>query len=191
MGEIEPFNPDTDSWCEWEERFVFLLESKQITDGTVKRARLLTACGKKAYTLFRSLVSPAALHDKSFEELLAVMRAHKDPKPSKILSRFRFSQCHRDPSQPVADFIAELRKAAEHCEFGGTLEDRLMEQLVCGIADERIQRHLLAEPQLDFSRAQQVSLSLEMSSKDAQVIAGQCGGTGHATVHAAAAQANT
>ncbi|XP_043225249.1 uncharacterized protein K02A2.6-like isoform X2 [Amphibalanus amphitrite] len=119
------------------------------------------------------------------------MRAHKDPKPSKILSRFRFSQCHRDPSQPVADFIAELRKAAEHCEFGGTLEDRLMEQLVCGIADERIQRHLLAEPQLDFSRAQQVSLSLEMSSKDAQVIAGQSGGTGHATVHAAAAQANT
>ena len=168
---------------------MFLLESKQITDDAVKRARLLTACGKKAYTLFRSLVAPAKLNEKSFSELLEVMKSHKDPKPSKILSRFRFSKCHRGPSQTVADFIAELRRAAEHCEFGTTLEDRLMEQLVCGIADERIQRHLLAEPQLDFAKAQQVSMSLEMSTRDAHVIAGQSGTSDHAAVHAAAAAA--
>ena len=101
------------------------------------------------------------------------MRAHIDPKPSKIVSRFRFSQCHRRPSQPIADFVAELRRAAEHCEFGATLEDRLMEQLVCGIADERMQRHLLAEDKLDFNKAQRLSLALEMSSKDAQLISGQ------------------
>ena len=189
MGEIEPFNPDLDSWSEWEERFVFFLESKQITDDAVKRARLLTACGKNAYSLFRSLVAPVKLNEVSFSELLEVMRAHKDPKPSKIVSRFRFSQCHRGPSQTVADFLAELRTAAQHCEFGTTLEDRLMEQLVCGIADERIQRHLLAETQLDLAKALQVSRSLEMSTKDAQVIAGQSGTSGHVAVHAAVAAA--
>ena len=166
---------------------MFFLENKRITDDAVKRARLLTACGKKAYSLFRSLVAPAKLCEKSFSELLEMMRSHKDPKPSKIVSRFRFSQCHRGPSQTVADFIAELRKAAQHCEFGTTLEDRLTEQLVCGIADERIQRHLLTEQQLDFAKAQQVSLSLEMFSKDAQVIAGQSGASGHVAVHATAA----
>ena len=65
MGEIEPFNPDLDSWSEWEERFLYLLENKQITDDVAKRARLLTACGKKAYTLFRSLVAPVKLNEKS------------------------------------------------------------------------------------------------------------------------------
>ena len=69
MGEIEPFDPDSDSWSEWEERFVFLLESKQITDDAVKRARLLTACGRKAYSLFRTLVAPSKLSEKSFSEL--------------------------------------------------------------------------------------------------------------------------
>lgn len=64
-----------------------------------------------------------------------------------------------------------------------------MEQLVCGIADERIQRHLLAETQLDLAKALQVSRSLEMSTKDAQVIAGQSGTSGHVAVHAAVAAA--
>ena len=73
MGEIEPFNPDLDSWSEWEERFVLFLESKQITDDAVKRARLLTACGKKAYSLFRSLVAPAKLCEKSFSDLLEMI----------------------------------------------------------------------------------------------------------------------
>jgi hypothetical protein len=44
--------------------------------------------------------------------------------------------------------VAELRKLSEHCNFGTTLNDMLRNRLVCGVGDQRIQRRLLAEPDL-------------------------------------------
>ena len=42
---------------------------------------------------------------------------------------------------------------SEHCNFGAALNDMLRDRLVCGIADQRIQRRLLAELDLTFAKA--------------------------------------
>ena len=45
--QLEPFDPDSGSWTEWEELLHFLLESSGITDESRKKAALLTVYGKK------------------------------------------------------------------------------------------------------------------------------------------------
>ena len=57
---------------------------------------------------------------------------------------------------------------SEHCEFAATLNGMLCDHLVCGINDSRIQRCLLAEPDLDYKKAYELALALETAEKSAQ-----------------------
>ena len=170
--QLEPFNPATDHWGQWEERLQYFIECNGIAGENKKRATLLTVCGKEAFSLICSLIAPSKTSEKSFEDLLKVVREHKEPKPSLIVSRFKFNSCQRADGQSVADYVSTLRKATEHCCFDTTLDDRLTEQFVCGIRDPRMQRRLLSETSLDFNSAQKIGLALEASSRDAHLIAG-------------------
>ena len=48
---------------------------------------LLTVIGAKAYDTLRSLLAPTLPRDKTFPELLAVLKQHFDPKPLVIGER--------------------------------------------------------------------------------------------------------
>ena len=62
----------------------------------------------------------------------------------------------RQPGETVAEYVAELQKLSEHCDFKDTLEDMLRDRLVWGIVDPRIQHRLLAENKLTFTKAQEL-----------------------------------
>ena len=51
------------------------------------------------------------------------------------------------------------------CDFGASLEEMLRDRLVCGIKDEHFQRHLLAEPNLTFKKAQDIAQALESADR--------------------------
>ena len=56
----------------------------------------------------------------------------------------------------------------QYCEFGNGLEEMLRDCLVCGIADVRMQRALLAEPQLTFTKALQMIQTMEKADRDSR-----------------------
>ena len=170
--QLEPFNPATDSWRQWEQRLHFFIDCNGIQGEKRKRATLLTVCGKEAFSLICSLISPSKPSDKSFDQLIEVIGQHQEPKPSAIVARFKFNSCQRAAGQSVAEYVSVLRKATEHCCFGATLDDRLTDQFVCGIRDPRMQRRLLSEASLDFQSAQTICLAIEASNRDAHLISG-------------------
>ena len=67
-------------------------------------------------------------------------------------------------------YVAELRRIAERCNFGGNLENTLCDRLVCGIQDSCIQRRLLGEPDLTFWKAFHLAQSLESADRDAEAL---------------------
>ena len=118
------------------------------------------------------LIARAKTSDKTFDGLFQVIRDHKEPKPSIIVSRYKFNSYQRVVGQPVADFVSALRRATENCCFRATLDYRLTEQFVCGIVDERMGRRLLSETSLDFSSTQKICLAIETAGRDAHLISG-------------------
>ena len=108
-------------------------------------ATLLTVVGAKTYALIKDLVAPNKPATKTFEELVKILEDHLNPKPLVISERFKFHQRNQKEGDSIAQFLAALRRLAEHCEFGTTLEESLRDQLVCGISNETIQRKLLTE----------------------------------------------
>ena len=75
----------------------------------------------------------------------------------------------RQPGESISDFVADLRKLAEHCKFGDQLNDMLRDRTVCGIRDKRIQSALLAQQKdLTFDAAFKTARAMETAEKDAK-----------------------
>ena len=68
----------------------------------------------------------------------------------------------------MAAYVAELRHLSEHCEFGMTLNEMLRDRLVCGVEEPKIQRRLLAEPDLTFDKAFELAIASESADKNAK-----------------------
>ena len=66
----------------------------------------------------------------------------------------------------MAEYVAELCKLSEHCNFKDTLVDMLRDRLVWGIADPRIQHCLLADDKLTFTKPQELAQAMELATKD-------------------------
>ena len=82
-------------------------------------------------------------------------------------------QPYAKTGETVATFVAELRQLSEFCEFGASLEYRLRDRLVCGIASGSSQRRLLAEPELTLQKAQNLAQAIESADKNAKDLQGQ------------------
>ena len=135
-----------------------------------RKAILLSVIGPSAYKVLRNLTSPAKTTDKSYEEIITLLRSHFAPKPSQTVQRFKFHSRVRTQGEKIADFIADLRKLASDCGFGESLDDMLRDRLVCGIDDDKIQNRLLIEPDLTFNKAYKIAISQEAAARDANIL---------------------
>ena len=122
-------------------------------------------------TEFRNLAAPDKPSEKTFGAIVTLVRDHHNPPPSAIVQRFKFHSRSQKDGESIAEFVAELRRLSEHCRFDDTLDAMLRDRVVCGVRDVRVQRTLLAKPDLTFKVAFQ-------NAKDLQAPAGS------ETVHA-------
>ena len=90
------------------------------------------------------------------------------PAPSSIVQRFKFFCRSQQDSESVSQFVAELRKLSEFCEFGDTLDVMLRDRLVCGVRNQKLQQRLLAVSNLTFTKAFGIAQTAELSEQNAK-----------------------
>ncbi len=57
-----------------------------------RREVYLAVVGPSTFSLLRNLVSPAKPGEKTFEELVALLQEHYNPKPSETVQRAKFQR---------------------------------------------------------------------------------------------------
>ena len=160
-GQIEEFNRATDDWTTYAERLAQYFLANGVESADKKSAILLTVCGPDTYRTIHSLTAPAAPSEKTYVDILALVKNHFAPPPSEIMQRFNF-HTRSQQGESVAEFVAELRRLSEFCNFQDTLESMLRDRLVCRINNPKIQRELLAEPNLLFPKAFELAQTAEL-----------------------------
>ena len=128
---------------------------------------LLSLIGSKTYTLLRDLLTPDKPATKSFQEIVTTLQQHLSPKPLEIAERFRFYKRNQSEGETVLTYMADLKKLAAHCNFGGNLNEALRDKLVCGLCNVQIQKRLLSETKLKYSKALEVAVAMETAIRDA------------------------
>ena len=164
-GNIGEYDPQKEDWTSYSERLTEYFTANDVDDAAKKRAILLSVVGASTYQLIRNLVAPRKPTEKAFNDLVKLVQEHYQPNRSIIVQRFKFNSRSRQPGESVGTFVAELRRLSEHCQYGDTLDDMLRDRLVCGIADSRLQRRLLAELDLTFKKALELAQAQETAEE--------------------------
>lgn len=168
IGTLAAFDPKNQTWDEYTEILEQFFMANGIDQAEKQRAILISVVGAATYSLMRNLLSPAKPKDKTFQELVLLMKNHYDPKPSEIVQRYKFDSRARKPNETVMEYVAKLRRLAQDCNYGNTLQQMLRDRIVCGINDDRIQRRLLSEADLTFDKAMSIAVSANKNVLDLQ-----------------------
>ena len=109
-GKAPEFDADVESFGAYTRRLKQHFISQDIGDKQVdkKRAILLCAIGAKTFALLEDLLAPSTVEDKSFDELVEVLKAHYEPEKSEIVARFRFHSCFRNEGETVGGFFGAI-----------------------------------------------------------------------------------
>lgn len=171
IGNISEFCNETESFIEWVERLEQWYVANSIEDSVKKRALFLSLIGAKGYKLIRSLAQNQP-SSKSYDELKKLMTDHLQPKPNEIAQRYMFYKRNRREDESIKDYVAELRKLSEHCNFGEKLNESIRDKLVCGLNKEKIQQKLLATQDLDLQTAIYTAIAMEAAAESAKELHG-------------------
>ena len=160
-GVASPFDGTKKEWEDYAERLGNYFITNDIKDPVKQRVILLNCVGASTYRLIKTLSLPGKPNDLSFEDLVQRVKTHFNPKPSVTIKCYEYNTRKQKPEEAVAEYIAALGKIAEHCDYGSSLNDMLRDQLVCGTADEWVQRRYLQESTLTYATARNMALASE------------------------------
>ena len=124
--------------------------------------------GAETYQLTQSLVAPKKPKERTFVQLVKLVQEHHQSTHSAIVQRYKFNSRIQGTGETVATVVTELQRLTEHCQFGQTLDDMLRDQLVCGIADGRVQCRLPTEADLTLKKALELAKAQETAEIGAE-----------------------
>jgi len=141
-GQIQEFCPENKTIEAYLERVELYFEANNISED--KRAAVfLSVIGGKNYNQLRYLLAPQKLSERTLADLADALRKHFRLKRIVIAESFRFHCREQAAGETVADYEAELRRLAIHCQFGEYLDQALQDRLVCGLKSDATQTFAL------------------------------------------------
>ncbi|KAG8139166.1 hypothetical protein E2320_001934 [Naja naja] len=167
------FHPTTETWYSYINRFECFLDAADLADisNHRKKSYFLSFCGAAVFDTTTALLVPQSVKEVSWEALQEILSNHYTPKPSKIARWLAFRQRAQAEGETISTYMVALRIAALQCGFK-ELDDMLLDQLVYGVRDLRLQRHLLAKGDLTLKMAIEEAQAAEMSNLSAAEIQG-------------------
>ncbi|KAJ8897355.1 hypothetical protein PR048_002701 [Dryococelus australis] len=161
FGKITELNiTEPDTWPQCKARFSFFAEANKITDAKQLRATFLMVIGEPSLAMLTSLIMPKELVDASYEELIQVLDSHFDSKKNEIASCFVFANPKQQPTETIAEFVAELKLLSRGCNFQD-LEKQLLIPTPTSVA-------IGVKPNLDM--AVKISAAFEAANTNVETI---------------------
>ena len=78
----------------------------------------IATCGLRALEIITNIVAPREIHDMLFSDVCIAIEGYLEPRAKLIVAeRANFYECKQNAGEPVAQFVANLRKAAQSCDF--------------------------------------------------------------------------
>ncbi len=130
--------------------FNFWIDTRGTSDEKAIKGSFLTAAGKEAFSLLRTLVYPNTLRDASIAEILGALLRHVRPAQFELVERAKFHTLVRIPNETVREFVVRIQQQSSKCNFQDHLDVALRDRLVAGINRPELQRRLLSKKDTSF-----------------------------------------
>ena len=105
---IAEYDSEREDWSSYVKRIELFFIANDVTDKVKKKAMLLSCCGFATYRIFKGLTAPAKPAEKTFSDLVSLMKDHQNPKRNPTPERFLFNSRNRKPDDNISNSMAEL-----------------------------------------------------------------------------------
>lgn len=158
------YNASAEAWENYEIRLKAWLEVQDIAQEGKKKAALISEIGAETFGVVKDLAFPASVNDKTFGQLLVLLREHFKKNRTPMADRLLLHNRKQGDSETLTDFIAALKKIASTCDYGAELDNRLRDAFLFGVKNQKILNRLIEESQKDnftWASATWLALAIE------------------------------
>ena len=191
------FNPEdiaacASEWQDYKRQFEVHLDSKGLhaAEGRQKVGQLLKCMGREHVATYDTFTwapaIPAVVADADrgiaaqpevpaedkyhLETVFAKFDAHFGVHRYRSIKRQDFLSCTRGPKQSVQSFISDLKRKAQHCDYGDHEEGLIVDMLINRVRDQKITEKLMELPddQLTLGNATRICRQVELTNSHLQ-----------------------
>ena len=150
------------AWKRWKSEFTFYMTATE-SDGKenkVKSSILLTCIGDKGREVY-STFNLAEADKLKLDKILEKFDEYCEPVKNITFIRHKFFSCKQEEGQRFDEYLTELKKKAQDCEFGGLKDELIKDILICGLSDDRLRGRLLRMPKVTLKEATEQCMANE------------------------------
>lgn len=164
-------NNAVESWKQWLNSFQIYLVATETNkkEERIQIAQLLHFAGPEAQKIYSTFKFNAEEQDK-LDAVIKKFDNHFAPRQNKTFLRYKFFTTKQTENMSLEEFVTELKKQAQACEFGQLHDELIKLTLICGTNNEEIRRRLLQEDDADLEKAIKLAAIIEQSKKEANKI---------------------
>ncbi|KAK8760724.1 hypothetical protein V5799_028010 [Amblyomma americanum] len=164
--QLPEYDDQSDNWKAYITKVEAYFEATGVSDSGKKRALLVAALSTRTVQVLSGQVALRKPNSLTYEEAVKVLDAYFDPKRHEITESHRFFNRCQLEGEPIQQFIVEVRRIADGCNFGDMLDRMLRDRIVCGVRSSAIQKQLLAKTDLTLKEAETIAISAEAAEND-------------------------
>ncbi|KAL1468196.1 hypothetical protein MTO96_041636 [Rhipicephalus appendiculatus] len=185
MGSRPPaFDGAAGSWGTYRIRLEAFFEGHEVTDPGKRRALLISSLSDSVVGVLQRRNPSTPVNSLSYDQVVECLEDQYNPQANEIAASYAFFMRKQKEGESVRDFIAELRRLAESCNFGSTMDRMLRDRIVCGIRDDDARRSLLTQLKLTLKEAEDFARASEKAQEDVRDMQETGVGNGSGTTNA-------
>lgn len=158
---FEPFNAATAKFDRWLERLEISFRIYKVAPED-KRDYLLHYMGGSTYDVLCNKLKNESPDTKTYDDIVTLLKSHYSPAPLEILENYKFICRKQLDHEALCDYITDLEKLAQTCNFGAQLDTAIRNQFVFGLRNRTIQSRLLEVRDLTLVMAKEIEFGMEM-----------------------------
>ena len=151
----EPFNfRNPDDWPRWKRRFEQFRVASGLagTDAVQQISTLLYCIGEEAEAVLTS-TNITAEERGQYDTVVAKFDSFFGVRRNIIFERARFNRRHQQEGETAEQYIMELYRLAENCDYGPLKDEMIRDRLVVGIRDAALSQQLQLDAELTLDKA--------------------------------------
>ncbi|XP_052753936.1 uncharacterized protein K02A2.6-like [Galleria mellonella] len=141
---LQPYDELHESFGSYIQRLNNYINLKGVTSPVTKLQIFLNCIGAKYYQVLKNITAPDTLENKTYEQLVEILKNHIAPEPGEVTQQHKFCLRIQNENESIANYVAGLKEIGGKCNFicnsckSTTFDTHLRVQFIRGLRSSEI-----------------------------------------------------
>ena len=156
-------------WLTWKQEFELYVIASGISDPTQMRALLPHLAGPQVRDIFNNSIPATTRGEaKDYKKAMDSLSDHFKVRKNAPMARQAFLAAKPTAGETINNFISQLQKLTEHCDYEGERDNQVRDRAISYIQDKNLKAKLYREETLTLSKL--IEIVSQYQDKEAVIL---------------------